>query len=416
MSELASYGSQDALASTAPPAHLFGNVSDDWAAAEIWLGEVADNSRNSSRETLATYRFHLAKLRWYCEQITHLLPSRWTIPDVKAFRDFLSALPARAISARGARAGDRGYTPFRKQPSPSSQADIMRFARAMFTAFHGTGYLRVNPMILTRTPKPRRLDTSRSIAPDIYDLVLGVMARQRDEGQVAYQRHLRDRFVLVFLRETGLRASELVGSSMGAVYALSDPESRKTYWVVRVDEADAKGAKERSIPLTRVAMDALIAYRLGFGLPALPAPNEVQPIVLSPRTRPLSINARAVKGAADRRFFGAWGSVTTRQGLYKIVKGRITDAAQVLQREGLHDAAAELLKASPHWLRHTFAKATLLHGHSVVDVAAALGHASVDTTMIYTEQGALDQIRAWERRRPGVLAEVDAVPIPAGAG
>ncbi|WP_058048851.1 hypothetical protein [Janthinobacterium sp. Ant5-2-1] len=125
MSDLASYVSQDALA----PAHMFGNVSDDWAAAEIWLGEMADNSRNSSRETLATYRFHLAKLSWYCEQIACLPPSRWTIPDVKAFRDFLSALPARAISARDARAGDRGYTPFRKQPSPSSQADIMRCAR-----------------------------------------------------------------------------------------------------------------------------------------------------------------------------------------------------------------------------------------------------------------------------------------------
>lgn len=50
--------------------------------------------------------------------------------------------------------------------------------------------------------------------------------------------------------------------------------------------------------------------------------------------------------------------------------------------------------------------APMLHGHSVVDVSAALGHASVDTTMIYTEQGALDQIRAWEWRRPGVLAEL----------
>jgi integrase/recombinase XerC len=72
-------------------------------------------------------------------------------------------------------------------------------------------------------------------------------------------------------------------------------------------------------------------------------------------------------------------------------------------------AAGQLRKASLHWLRHTFAKVTLLRGHTLVDVATALGHVSVDTAMIYTEQGGLDQIRAWEQRRLGVLAEVQHI-------
>lgn len=95
-----------------------------------------------------------------------------------------------------------------------------------------------------------------------------------------------------------------------------------------------------------------------------------------------------------------------RHGLYKIVTGRIADTAQALDEEGQAAIAKELRKASPHWLRHTIAKATLLQGYSVVDAAAVLSHASVNTTMIYTEQGALDQIWVWERRQPGVLAEV----------
>lgn len=38
------------------------------------------------------------------------------------------------------------------------------------------------------------------------------------------------------------------------------------------------------------------------------------------------------------------------------------------------------------------------------DVASALGHASMDTTMLYTEQDALDLIAAWERAQPGSVA------------
>ncbi|WP_194725035.1 tyrosine-type recombinase/integrase [Noviherbaspirillum malthae] len=67
-------------------------------------------------------------------------------------------------------------------------------------------------------------------------------------------------------------------------------------------------------------------------------------------------------------------------------------------------AADQLRAASPHWLRHTFGKASLLAGQNVSEVASALGHASLETTMIYTEQEALDLIAAVERARPGSLA------------
>ena len=68
--------------------------------------------------------------------------------------------------------------------------------------------------------------------------------------------------------------------------------------------------------------------------------------------------------------------------------------------------AEELCRASPHWLRHTFGKAALLAGHDVRHVAASLGHASLETTMIYTNQEALDLIHAHERANPGSVAVV----------
>lgn len=90
------------LTLTAPPPHSLRPVADDWGAIEVWLAAVADNSRSRSDETIKTYRFHLAKLRWYCEQELGRAPVAWSAQDVKAFKAFLSQLPERALSAVGA--------------------------------------------------------------------------------------------------------------------------------------------------------------------------------------------------------------------------------------------------------------------------------------------------------------------------
>lgn len=133
----------------AGPGHVLGPVADDWAAIEVWLMSVAGNSRNGSQETVTTYRYHLAKLRWYCEQVAGRTPGRWSMQDVQAFTAFLAGLPAHALCARGGKRfagpGEAGYTPFRKQPAPGSQSDILRFLKAMFGALHGTGYLCLQP-------------------------------------------------------------------------------------------------------------------------------------------------------------------------------------------------------------------------------------------------------------------------------
>src|SRR5471030_1876933 len=94
----------------------------------------------------------------------------------------------------------------------------------------------------------------------------------------------------------------------------------------------------------------------------------------------------------------------TRFGLHGIVKGRIRDAVRHLETVGEVAAATELDLVSSHWMRHTFAAAALLGGQDLRVVASALGHASVTTTMVYTEQDALDLIRSWERERPGSVA------------
>lgn len=406
--------SADALAALSgrQAINALGLVDDDWAAVEVWLDSVAANSRNGSGETIKTYRFHLAKLRWFCENEVGMSPSRWSAQQVNAFQKFLNDLPQHAVCAQVERngklkpvqGGEDGYTPFRKAPSPSSAADIMRCVHSMFKVFHGTGYMAKNPMQLVKARKARRINTSRAINLDLYEEMLRQIERESLENEETYRLCLRDRFALTALRELGLRASELVGARMNDLYALTDPKNYKTYWVFKVREENAKGGTERSVPFTSAAMDAFQDYRRAFGLPPMPDASDTRPILLSPRTTPTYIGDKPIKDALSRRFFGSWGSISSRKSLYHIVKGRLMKTAAAMRLDGREADADALVKASPHWLRHTFAKAAVLRGRDIRIVATLLGHASVTTTMIYTEQDALDVIRAHEQDDPGGVA------------
>lgn len=396
------------MTSSPKPGHALGAVSDDWAAAAVWLAAVARKSGNGSTATRDTYGFHLAKLRWYCENVARITPSRWSMQDVEHFHLFLEDLPDNALCSMGdgrfAIPGESGYTPFRKRPARSSQSDIHRFVHAMFKAWHSMGYIRINPMALTGTMSTRKIKAERSLSEIVFETVLSTLAGSDVISFADRQRQLRDMFILTAFKELGVRASELVGAKMGAFYQLYDPLTKNRYWIFLVTAETGKGAKERRIPVTRALLASLTVYRQAFGLPPVPATCDDAPLLLSSRTKVVHIGEKKIKHVNDRRFFGAWRAIGTRQGLYKIVKERLALAGSALRDTGAVDLADELDRASPHWLRHSFAKAALLKGQSMREVASLLGHSSVDTTMIYTDQDALDLVRALERAQPDVIA------------
>ncbi len=399
------------LMTAAPqPGHALGPVTDDWEAAEVWLRAVARKSRNGSVETVTTYRFHLNKLRWYCEYVARMTPSRWSIQDVDRFKQFLANVPADALCARMNKGfvwvGDAGYIPFRTQPSASSRSDIARFVHAMFKTWHAMGYLRINPMVLDGAGARRKINAQRSIDLDVLQVVLATLERDLGATAVARMTTVRDRFILIALQELGLRAIELVGSAMGAFYRLVDPKSKQRYWIFKVDAARAKGGRERQVPVTRTLLRALQDYRMGFGLPPNPVDSEWVGLLLSPYTRKLIVAGSIVCGAHSKRYFGEFKQLTTRHHLYAIVKNRLQAASDVLVAGGEEELASALAAASPHWLRHTFAKDALNKGQSMREVASLLGHAGVDTTMVYTDQEALDLVRSFKREKMD-LAKAD---------
>lgn len=72
---------------------------------------------------------------------------------------------------------------------------------------------------------------------------------------------------------------------------------------------------------------------MAFDLAPQPSLSENGALLLSPHTRPVLIAGQAVRSASDRRFFGAWKELTTRQHLYALVKARLKATATQLKRE-----------------------------------------------------------------------------------
>ena len=145
----------------------------------------------------------------------------------------------------------------------------------------------------------------------------------------------RDRAIIEVLYGCGLRVSELTGLDVGAV-SLEDE-------VVRVI---GKGSKERLVPLMGSAHEALAEYLSDW--------------------RGELVSSRS--GAAV--FLNVRGGRISRQSVFAIVER----AGRVVGIDGLH----------PHTLRHSFATHMLQGGADIRIVQELLGHASIQTTQLYT--------------------------------
>ena len=118
-------------------------------------------------------------------------------------------------------------------------------------------------------------------------------------------------------------------------------------------------------------MVVLQAYRRARGLPPEPPAHETLPVI-----------------------HGNKGEALQQAGLYREVKAIFAAVADAL--EAREPAQALLLRAaSPHWLRHAYAR-TLVVDHQVPLPAAQalLGHASVEPTAAYARTD-LTQLRAF---------------------
>ena len=185
-----------------------------------------------------------------------------------------------------------------------------------------------NPLDLLAPPRPWR-DLPGVLGED---QVRALLAAPDPQDKL----YARDRALLELLYAGGMRATELARLETGHLH-----------FGLGVARVTGKGEKERIVPLGEPALEATTEYLEG-----------LRPLLLVPN-RP-----------TDRLLLSRTGRPLERVALWQIVKR--------------HARRAGLAEVHPHTLRHSFATHLLAGGADLRVVQELLGHASIQTTQIYT--------------------------------
>jgi integrase/recombinase XerC len=189
----------------------------------------------------------------------------------------------------------------------------------------------------------KRLETPKLAPKSLSTVELNRLTRSAEKAaQQGSWLAIRNLALIQLLRYTGLRVGELCALTGGDIQM----SERKGHVIVR----SGKGGKHRQVPLNAPVRRAVQAYL------------DVRPTT-----------------TADEVFVGRRGPLSPHG--VGVVVAKLARLAGV---EGV----------TPHILRHSFGRSLLDSGTDVVTVAALLGHANLETTMIYTQPGEVDLAEA----------------------
>jgi integrase/recombinase XerD len=270
--------------------------------------EMLAAERGAARLTLAAYRNDLADLAGFVGARGTALENA----DSTALHDYLAAMTTRLLA-------------------PRTLARRLSAMRQFFRFLVSDGTRLDDPTAGLDTPRLGRPLPKILGEAEVERLIAAAASPPDEEG-------VRLRCLLELLYATGLRVSELIGLPLAG--AQRDPR----FLLVR-----GKGGRERVVPLSAPAREALTAY-------------------LECRSHFLSQN-RPSRWLFPSR--GADGHLSRQR------------CGQLLKELALA-AGLDPARLSPHVLRHAFASHLLDHGADLRSVQQMLGHADIATTQIYT--------------------------------
>ncbi|WP_136637556.1 site-specific tyrosine recombinase XerD [Pseudooceanicola onchidii] len=221
--------------------------------------------------------------------------------------------------------------------SAATRARRLSAIRQLYRFAFEEGWRTDNPAIEIRGPgRAKRLPKTLTV-----EEVTRLLDAARNQGRTEADR-LRNTCLMELLYATGMRVTELVSLPLAA--AKGDP---------RMLLIRGKGGKERMVPLSPPARDALAQWL---------AEREAQDDALP-------------RGAQPSRFLFPTSSAQghlTRHRFYILIK-------EIAVAAGVTPA-----KVTPHTLRHAFATHLLENGADLRAIQTLLGHADLATTEIYT--------------------------------
>jgi site-specific recombinase XerD len=263
--------------------------------------------RAASEHTITGYRIALRQFSTYVHEAWGTEPAVEDISEAD-IRPFLGWLHDAGLAKRSLR---------------------MKLAavKSLFTHLVRSGVLTRNPASLVATPRAEKKLPS-FLREGEAEALISAFDMTTPQG-------LRDRALCELLYGSGLRISEALQLNLGDI----DMRGRSV-------KVLGKRNKERIVPVTQVAIDAICEY-------------STQRIALGPIDE-----SRAL-------FLGDRGRRLTAASAYRIVR-RLLSGVTEASRKG------------PHMLRHSFATHLLDNGADLTAVSDMLGHASLSTTQVYT--------------------------------
>ncbi|EEH15113.1 tyrosine recombinase xerD [Brucella pinnipedialis M163/99/10] len=222
--------------------------------------------------------------------------------------------------------------------APTSQARRLSALRQFFRFLYSEGFRQDDPTGILDAPKKQK-PLPKIMSVENVGKLLDRAALEANEAAEPGERikALRLHALLETLYATGLRVSELVG--LPVTVARTDHR----FLLVR-----GKGSKDRMVPLSRKARDALQKFlTLRDSLPGSDDNPWLFPAFSESGHLARQVFARELKGLAAR-------------------------------------AGLAASSVSPHVLRHAFASHLLQNGADLRTVQQLLGHADISTTQIYT--------------------------------
>jgi site-specific recombinase XerD len=337
----------------APAATCMLDASNDYDAIYAWL------SLHESPATRRTYRKEAERLiLWAIVERSRALSSL-TTEDALAYRAFLRRPTphARWVGPLRPRSSP-DWRPFAGALSARSTAHALSILNALFRWLIDQRYVLANPFSGVKVRGATRaasLDAARAFTESEWQLVRVIADGLGYSSGWSASAAQRLRFLLDFGVATGLRAGELVGSTLRQIE--TDPSG--LHWL----RVTGKGAKVGKVALPPLAWNALTTYLLARHLPVSRERwNLHTPLI----------------GHLDSDTNQAISSVR----LWAVMKRFFKQVAHELEVD--HPPLADKLRAAtPHWMRHSHASLALSKGAELTSVRDNLRHASVATTSIY---------------------------------
>jgi len=326
------------------------DAENDLEAIYTWLEEHRDSPQTFRNYQKEAERLLLWAIIEYRKSLSSL-----NRDDLMLYQDFIQdPQPASRWCGPRKERSHEDWRPFKGPLAASSQRQTLAILKSLFDYLVVAGYLAGNPLALINKRKLQpntKKSVERFLEQELWVSVnkyVESLARETPRQQQQYERL---RYLLALFYLLGPRVSEVASHTMSSLV-----ERRGRWWW----QVIGKGNKEAFIPINNEMLKAFSRYRLFYGLPALPQPDEQTPLVMSLTGR---------------------SSISPNM-IYRIIKDVFQETANTIESQEPHNAE-KLRRASTHWLRHTAITHQADAGIELRYLNKSARHTKLETTAIY---------------------------------